>query len=57
MVTMKATKHKAASKKKVTKKSLSLVIDKKLDSLSNTILFKKKLEKANRILASTKLPA
>ncbi len=35
----------------------SVIIDKRLDALSNTILFKKKLEKANRILAKAGLPA
>lgn len=55
---MKATKHKIISKKKAAKKkTLSVVIDKKLDSLSNTILFKKKLEKANRILSNAGVPA
>ena len=55
---MKKVKHKTVSKKKVTKRqSLSVVIDKKLDSLSNTIIFKKKLEKANRILSNGGVPA
>ena len=54
---MEKTKHKTARKKKAPRvKSLSVVIDKNLDSLSNTILFKKKLEKANRILAAAGLP-
>jgi hypothetical protein len=55
---MKKVKHKTVSKKKVTKrKSLSVVIDKKLDSLSNTIIFKRKLDKANRILSHAGIPA
>ena len=34
-----------------------IIIDKRLDALSNTILFKKKLEKANRVLARVGVPA
>jgi len=55
---MKKVKHTTTPKKKVAKKqSLSVVIDKKLDNLSNTIIFKKKLEKANRILSNGGVPA
>jgi hypothetical protein len=53
---MKKVKHKRMAPKKA-KKRLSVVIDRKLDSLSNTILFKKKLEKANRILSDSGVPA
>ena len=55
---MKKAKNKTASKKKATKsESLSFVIDKRLDAMSNTIIFKKKLEKANRILSQAGIPA
>ena len=55
---MKKSKNKKTAHKSIAKKeSLSVVIDKKLDSLSNTILFKKKLDKANRILSEAALPA
>lgn len=46
----------AAQKAKNSRKPVSVVIDKKLDSLSNRILFGKKLEKANHILASGGFP-
>jgi hypothetical protein len=54
---MKKLKKKKTTRKRTTKASISVVIDKKLDALSNTILFKKKLEKANRILSEGGLPA
>ncbi len=54
---MKKSTHKKTTHKGTAKASISVVIDKRLDILSNTILFKKKLEKANRILSEGGLPA
>ena len=53
----KTTKHITKKKEANKRKSVTIAIDKKLDSLSNTILFKKKLEKANRILSESGVPA
>ncbi len=51
----KATKMKA--NKKVLLKNLPLVaIDSKLDKLRDRVLFTEKLEKANRVLQTAKLP-
>lgn len=54
---MKKLKNKITTRKKTAKASFSIVIDKKLDALSNTILFKKKLDKANQILSEAGFPA
>ncbi|HXC05032.1 MAG TPA: hypothetical protein VNZ86_09795 [Bacteroidia bacterium] len=55
---MKHTENKSPSKKKTgVSRSFHIVIDKKLDSLCNTILFPEKLAKANRILAKAALLA
>ncbi len=54
---MKKLTHKKTTQKGTEKSSISVIIDKRLDALSNTILFKKKLEKANRILSEAGLPA
>jgi hypothetical protein len=54
---MKTSKLKKTRKKSVSqKRSGVVVIDKKLDLLSTTILFKKKLAKANRILNKAGAP-
>jgi hypothetical protein len=51
-------KTKSTSKKRTAKSSTAKVtIDKSLNALSGKILFPKKLEKANRILAKVGVPA
>lgn len=55
---MKKAASKKPSKKRVSKSATSkVIIDKKLNALSGKILFPKKLEKANRILAKVGVPA
>ena len=56
--TVKNTSSKSSSKKRTSKKQKATVtIDKRLNALSGRILFPKKLEKANRILAKVGVPA
>jgi len=45
-----------AEQNKLTKQNSLVVIDESLNQLSNKILFAKKLEKANKMLKTAKLP-
>jgi len=53
----KAKKNKSKSSNSTQAKNALIVIDKKLDTLSNKILFPKKLAKANKILSASGVPA
>jgi hypothetical protein len=48
---------KNTKKSAFTKEVSKIKIDKKLDNLKDAPFFKKKLEKANRILSSSSLPS